>query len=250
MKFLRTPILKNFCIRLLLNWLYEVIVWNFISGVHLKSSSVILQRCQWLSNQSFKQNLWHVLSIHLTPMLSCEPRFPMFINRHYTKVLGLFGKRCNNVLCVIWLDRNYCRWNLQRQHLNQYIKFIYIENVVVLHREWLVLFVLLLWHFQKLNLTGGFLIFLFMLTGIEIFVCSAGCTSLIVWCWIIKLGGILFTLDTHSLSFVNHLADYQKTSKVQKTYGRSLSITSENQLKKAALVSLQVWFWCVDNKAL
>ena len=188
MKFLRTPILKNFCIRLLLNWLYEVIVWNFISGVHLKSSSVILQRCQWLSNQSFKQNLWHVLSIHLTPMLSCEPRFPMFINRHYTKVLGLFGKRCNNVLCVIWLDRNYCRWNLQRQHLNQYIKFIYIENVVVLHREWLVLFVLLLWHFQKLNLTGGFLIFLFMLTGIEIFVCSAGCTSLIVWCWIIKLG--------------------------------------------------------------
>ena len=35
-KFLRTPILKNICARLLLNWLYEVIVWNFVSRLHLK----------------------------------------------------------------------------------------------------------------------------------------------------------------------------------------------------------------------
>ena len=37
-KFLRTPVLKNICIWLLLNWLYEVIVWNFVSGLHLKPS--------------------------------------------------------------------------------------------------------------------------------------------------------------------------------------------------------------------
>ena len=41
-KFLRTPILKNICIWLLLNWLREVIVWNFVSGSHLKPT--------WLSN--------------------------------------------------------------------------------------------------------------------------------------------------------------------------------------------------------
>ena len=41
-KFLRTPILKNICVWRLLNWPYEVIVWNFISGLHLKPS--------WLSN--------------------------------------------------------------------------------------------------------------------------------------------------------------------------------------------------------
>ena len=39
-KLLRT--LKNICIRLLLNRLYEVIVWKFVPGLHLKPS--------WLSN--------------------------------------------------------------------------------------------------------------------------------------------------------------------------------------------------------
>ena len=34
-KFLRTTILKNICVPLLLNWFYEVIVWNFVSGSHL-----------------------------------------------------------------------------------------------------------------------------------------------------------------------------------------------------------------------
>ena len=34
-KFLRTTIFKNICVRLLLNWLYEVIVWNFVSGSQL-----------------------------------------------------------------------------------------------------------------------------------------------------------------------------------------------------------------------
>ena len=51
--FLRTPVLKNICVRLLLNCLYENIVWHFISGSLLKPS--------WLSNIAkkpiaFKQN--------------------------------------------------------------------------------------------------------------------------------------------------------------------------------------------------
>ena len=56
---------------------------------------------------------------------------------------------------------------LQWQHLNQYIKFIYAENVVR---------VVLLFYCdrQKFNLTGGFLIFLFIVTAREIFICSAG----------------------------------------------------------------------------
>ena len=37
-KFLRTPILKNICVGLLVNWLYKKIVWNFVSGSHLKPS--------------------------------------------------------------------------------------------------------------------------------------------------------------------------------------------------------------------
>ena len=41
-KFLRTPFLKKILVRLLLNWLYKVIVWNFVSGLHLKPS--------WLSS--------------------------------------------------------------------------------------------------------------------------------------------------------------------------------------------------------
>ena len=122
-KFLGTPILKNICIQMLLSWLYELTVWDFVSGSHLKPS--------W--NQSFKQNLVHMPSIYLTPILSGKPRFCMFIiNSYFTKskclfvVLGLLIKKCNNILfCVIWLDRKYCTWNcVQWQYLNQYIKFI------------------------------------------------------------------------------------------------------------------------------
>ena len=67
-KFLRTPTLKNICVWLLLNWLYGVIVWNFVSGSHLKPS--------WLSNITKYQSY----------TLSCEPRFCMFIiNGYYIK---------------------------------------------------------------------------------------------------------------------------------------------------------------------
>ena len=40
--FTGTPILKNICVRLQRNWLFERIVWNFVSGSHLEPF--------WLSN--------------------------------------------------------------------------------------------------------------------------------------------------------------------------------------------------------
>ena len=45
-KILRTPVLKNICAWLLLNGIYEVIVWNFVSGSHLLDS-VIVQKYQY-----------------------------------------------------------------------------------------------------------------------------------------------------------------------------------------------------------
>ena len=57
-EFLRTTILKNICVQLLLNWFYEVIVWKFVSGSYLKSSWLNnITKYQSLSNQSFKQFL-------------------------------------------------------------------------------------------------------------------------------------------------------------------------------------------------
>ena len=57
---------------------------------------------------------------------------------------------------------------MHQQHLNQYIKFIYIENVLRL-----VLLAALL-RPPKFNLTGGFFIFLLMVTGRGIiFICTA-----------------------------------------------------------------------------
>lgn len=58
----RTPLSMNICVRLLLKWLYEVIVWNIISGQSLSKPS-------WnnpLSNQNFKHNSARMPSLHLT----------------------------------------------------------------------------------------------------------------------------------------------------------------------------------------
>ena len=44
-KFLRKPILKNFCVQLLLNWIYEVIVWNFVS-------EKVFSKWSWLCNNT------------------------------------------------------------------------------------------------------------------------------------------------------------------------------------------------------
>ena len=83
-----TPILKNTCVWLLLNWLYKMVVWNFVSGQSLSKPS-------WRSNMTkipvafkpdFKYNLLHMRSLYLTLTLSFEPRFFMFIiNGNYTK---------------------------------------------------------------------------------------------------------------------------------------------------------------------
>ena len=58
---------------------------------------------------------------------------------------------------------------MQQQHLNLYIISIYIENVV---RRFYMFFYC---DCQKFNLTSGFVIFLFMVTGSRIiFICSIG----------------------------------------------------------------------------
>ena len=76
------------CIQLLLKWLQEVIVQDFLSGLSLSKQSdlVILQKYQSLSNQCFKHNSTHIPSLNLIPRVSFERTFPMFIiNYYYTK---------------------------------------------------------------------------------------------------------------------------------------------------------------------
>ena len=76
-KFLRTPILKNIYVRLLLSdfrkWLFRTFFLNsrFQNHPDLK----ILKMYQPLSNQSFNHNLAHMLFLNLTPKLSFEPWF-------------------------------------------------------------------------------------------------------------------------------------------------------------------------------
>ena len=102
MKLLRTPILNNTCLQLLLNWLYEVIVCNFVSGSHLKPSWVILQKYQLLSNKSFKENLAHMLPIYLTPTFSCGFRFP-YTNGAVGRKIVLSFTECLVCVCVFCL---------------------------------------------------------------------------------------------------------------------------------------------------
>ena len=88
-KFLRTSTLKNIQ-RLLLNWLYEVIDWNFALDCHFQNhpESVILQKYHLPSNQSFKRNSAHILSLYLTRTLltvatqkanACSPWTPCYL---------------------------------------------------------------------------------------------------------------------------------------------------------------------------
>ena len=108
-KFLRTLILKNICVGLLLNWLYEVIVWNLISASHLKPFSKIPVSFK----PELKKNLVYVPSIYLTPTLSCKPRFCMLIiNGYYT----------NATACSPW---NPCQ---KMQYCS--VLFEYIGNIV------------------------------------------------------------------------------------------------------------------------
>ena len=86
--FLRTPILKKICIRLLLSdfskWLFRTFFLE--SPFQNYPDLVILQKYQWLLNQAFKHNSVNMPSFSLTPMLSSEPGFlRMFIINGYNR---------------------------------------------------------------------------------------------------------------------------------------------------------------------
>ena len=79
-KFLWTPFLKN--------WLYEVAVWNFAFLSHLKPSQLINITVAFRA----LNEIWCIYSLYnyITPMLSCELRFAMFvINGYYTQIKRL-----------------------------------------------------------------------------------------------------------------------------------------------------------------
>ena len=83
-KILRTPVLNNICIQLLLNWLYEVLFGTlFLDCIQNHLDSAILQIYQRVSNQSFTKNLVHMPSIYLTHTFSCEPWFHMLVMNSY-----------------------------------------------------------------------------------------------------------------------------------------------------------------------
>ena len=53
----------------------------------------------------------------------------IYIHKKQTlAVLGILVKQCNNILCVIWLDRKYCRWNCATARLKSI-------HQIHLHRE-------------------------------------------------------------------------------------------------------------------
>ena len=97
--------------------------------------------------------------MYLTPTLSCEPRFCMFIiNGYYTKSKRLqsLDSLLEDVIiyCVLFDQTgNTVDETVQQQHLNLYIKFTYVENIIRL-----VLFVVLL-RPPKFSLTVGFFYF-------------------------------------------------------------------------------------------
>ena len=97
----------------------QLTLWSdceeFFSGSHLKPSWLSnITKYQSLSNQSFKQNLVHIPSIYLTMVSLIQP-LHFLVNLGFKcsslTVTLLLVKRCNNVLCVLWRDRKYCRWN-------------------------------------------------------------------------------------------------------------------------------------------
>ena len=86
------------------------------------------------------------------------------------------------MLCVIWLDRKYCRWTCATATL-------YINTY--LHRECpktsfiRPFYSLFYCDRRKFNLTGAFSVFLFMVTSRRIFICSA---ALSLWNFILVSG--------------------------------------------------------------
>ena len=117
-KFLGTSILKNIFVQLLLKWLYDVIVWNFVSGSHLKPY-------QSLSNQSFKK-VWRIWRLRIQPLsFLVNLGFVCLSLKVRTQNVNACSpwtsfKRCSNIsLSLIWLGRKYCRWNWATTILEQ-----------------------------------------------------------------------------------------------------------------------------------
>ena len=80
-------IFKNIFVRLLLKSLYEVIIWNFVSGSHLKPSRLSnITKIPITFKSKLSRKLGDMVFIYLIITLSSEPRFRMFIiNGSYTK---------------------------------------------------------------------------------------------------------------------------------------------------------------------
>ena len=104
--FCETPILKNICVRLLLNWLYESDCLDFVSRQWLSKPT-------WLSNiakipiafkPELEHNSGHMPFLYLTPRLFSEPRFHMFNQRllHKKQTLKLLG-----LLVSIWCYHSF-----------------------------------------------------------------------------------------------------------------------------------------------
>ena len=84
--FLRTPILKNICVLMLLTCFRKLLFRTFLrdSGFQNQPGTVVLQKYQSLSKKSFRHNSSH-MSLNLTSTFSFEPRIHMFIINNYDR---------------------------------------------------------------------------------------------------------------------------------------------------------------------
>ena len=132
-KYLSTPILKNICVRLLLNWLYEVIFSNFVFGLHSFKTTFF----------SFYQGyLSQTLAIHRT---AGEGRGPTFIPLYHFRPLTNIQTRICNVACemtITYFNRTACiyqtatQWDLPPYRITIWLTdwlmiqclFIYLMN--------------------------------------------------------------------------------------------------------------------------
>ena len=87
-KFLRAPILKKSAYGCFWTNFRKWLFWTLFLDSRFQNhlDSVILQKYQSLSKQSFKHNSAHMSSLHLTSTLPFDLKFRMFvINGYYTK---------------------------------------------------------------------------------------------------------------------------------------------------------------------
>ena len=103
-----------------MKWLFGTLFLN--SRIQNHPDTIILQNYQSLSNQSFKHNSAHLLSLYLTLTLSFEPSFCMFIiNGYYaeskhtccpwTPSFGYFNRKRR--LLQIWPKKLKLSWKTE-----------------------------------------------------------------------------------------------------------------------------------------